>query len=69
MVRGLYRRGELGNEWAAVTPTPPGVIEETKTRDTYIALGIEPPFDDLPPKAQFEADNAQKPLRRNAQPT
>ena len=60
MTRGLYRGDEPGNEWAFVEPRAPGVIEEFKARDTYIALGIAPPFEHLPTKAQYEAENAQR---------
>lgn len=42
----------------------PGV-EEFKWRATYDALGIEPPFDDLPTKEQYEADHADRHRRGN----
>ena len=57
MARGLYRDGDGKNEKAFVEPPNPGV-EEFKWRATYDALGIEPPFDDLPTKEQYEADHA-----------
>ena len=58
MTRGLYRKTEPGGvEWAWVEPSGPELIEEFKTRDTYDALGGEPPFDQLPTKAQYDAEN------------
>lgn len=58
MTYGLYRDGSAENERAYVQPTVPGVVEEFKWRATYEALGIQPPFDQLPTKEQYEAKHA-----------
>lgn len=53
MTRGLYRDGE----WAYLEEVLPGVAE-MKTETVYKALGIEPPFESLPTKSDYEAGNA-----------
>ena len=63
MVRGLYREANPNDEsgrsdWAWIEPRGSVPIEECKTRGVYDALGGQPPFDELPTKAQYDAANA-----------
>ena len=60
MARGIYRTRtpESGDEYAFVDYGLPSNIGEI-TRALYETRGIEPPFDKLPSKAEFEALNAK----------
>ena len=50
-MRGLFRDGE----WAQVTDEHNAI---PIPRDRYEAQRYQPPFDDLPTKEEYEADNA-----------
>lgn len=50
-MRGLFRDGD----WAQVTDEHHAILIP---RDRYEAQGYQPPFDDLPMKDEYEADNA-----------